>query len=466
VTNIDGGAFGDNSLTSVTLGDHVTTIDDYAFYNNAIATITIPSSVTSIREFAFAKNSLTSVLFDGNAPTVANDVFSENPGLTDVKVWEGTAGWAAFISGVPVTPQAFNEGGFTYTAPGGEAVVTGCTSTCPINLVIPLTLGGYDVRSIGSAAFAYMHLASVDIPYSVERIGAGAFYMNHLGSVKLPISLMTIGTNAFAYNALTSVVIPYQVTTIGSGAFDTNALASVRFWPNNLAVIGDGAFNENALTAVVIPNSVTSIGIYAFSFNVITTLKLGSSVSSIRHDAFSSNQISSLVIPATVSSIDDYAFSSNALTSVTFLGNSPTAGNNVFSANTGLTAVSRMNDAIDWAGTWSGVPVTIADARATATVKPTVGGTAKVGKTLTAAKGTWTGYPTPTFTYQWYACTKAVTVERSTVPSTCKKVTGATRSTFKLTSTQRGKYVTVLVTGTSLRTTATTWLSTTTVKVK
>jgi hypothetical protein len=466
VTNIDGGAFGDNSLTSVTLGDHVATIDDYAFYNNAIATITIPSSVTSIREFAFAKNSLTSVLFDGDAPTVANDVFSENPGLTDVKVWEGTSGWAAFISGVPVTPQAFNEGGFTYTAPGGDAVVTGCTSTCPINLVIPLTLGGYNVRSIGSAAFAYKHLASVEIPYSVQHIGAGAFYMNHLGSVKLPYSLLTIGTNAFAYNALTSVVIPYLVTTIGSGAFDTNALASVRFYPNNLAVIGNGAFNENALTAVVIPNSVTSIGNYAFSFNVITTLKLGSSVSSIGGDAFSYNQISSLVIPATVTAVGDYAFSSNALSSVAFLGNSPTAGNNVFTANTGLTAVSRMNDAIDWSGTWSGVPVTIADARATASVKPTVDGTAKVGKTLTVAKGTWTGYPTPTFTYQWYACTTAVSAARTTVPSTCKKITGATRSTFKLTSAQRGKYVAVLVTGMSLRTTASTWLSKTTTKVK
>jgi hypothetical protein len=52
------------------------------------------------------------------------------------------------------------------------------------------------------------------------------------------------------------------------------------------------------------------------------------------------------------------------------------------------------------------------------------------------------------------------------VPSTCKKITGATRSTFKLTSAQRGKYVAVLVKGTSLRTTATTWLSKTTAKVR
>ena len=67
---------------------------------------------------------------------------------------------------------------------------------------------------------------------------------------------------------------------------------------------------------------------------------------------------------------------------------------------------------------------------------------------------------------RWYVCTKEVTVARTTVPSTRKRISGATRSTFKLTSAQRGKYVAVLVTGTSLRTTATTWLSKTTAKVR
>jgi hypothetical protein len=111
------------------------------------------------------------------------------------------------------------------------------------------------------------------------------------------------------------------------------------------------------------------------------------------------------------------------------------------------------------------VAVVIADARATATVKPTVAGTATVGRTLTA-RGTWVGYPTPALRYQWYVCTRAVTVARSTVPSTCKRITGATRSTYRVTSAQRGKYVAVLVTGTSLRTTATTWLSKTTARIR
>ena len=321
----------------------------------------------------------------------------------------------------PSGVRALSPDEFTYTQTGGAATITGCTSTCPTTLDIPAVLGGYSVTTIGTYAFAYNALTTVTIPNSVTVIGEGAF----------------------AYNALTIVTIPTSVTRIRNYAFYSNLLTTVTI-PNSVTTIGDGAFAYNALTTVTIPNSVTSIGESAFTYNDLTTV----------------------TIPNSVTSIGSYAFDSNLLTAVTFLGDAPTAGDDVLGNNSGLTSVTRSYTATGWGSTWSGVAVVIADARATATVKPTVTGTSTVGKTLTAAKGTWTGYPTPTFTYQWYACTKAVTAARTTVPSTCKKITSATRSTFKLTSAQRGKYVAVFVTGTSLRASATTWLSNTTAKVK
>ncbi|MFI8100351.1 hypothetical protein [Streptomyces sp. NPDC086023] len=66
-----------------------------------------------------------------------------------------------------------------------------------------------------------------------------------------------------------------------------------------------------------------------------------------------------------------------------------------------------------------------------ATTAPSVGGTAKVGRALTAARGTWSPVPT-SYRYQWYADGTAID--------------GATGTTLVLRSAQRGKRITVKVT--------------------
>jgi uncharacterized repeat protein (TIGR02543 family) len=109
---------------------------------------------------------------------------------------------------------------------------------------------------------------------------------------------------------------------------------------------------------------------------------------------------------------------------------------------------------------WTRNPV-----KATASAKPTISGTAKSSKTLTAQKGTWTGYPAPTVSYQWYACSASISSPLSAVPSSCRVISGANRSTFTIASAQKGKYVAVLVTGSSAGTTKTLWLSKSTNKV-
>jgi hypothetical protein len=366
----------------------------------------------------------------------------------------------------PSGARADSADGFEYTLTGSVATVTGCTSTCLTALVIPGTLDGYTVTTIGDYAFDANFLTAVTIPNSVTTIGADAFsYNGDLTTVTIGSSVTSIGDYAFARGALTTVSIPNSVMSIGAYTFEGNLLSTVTIG-NSVTSIGEGAFDNNALTSVTIPNSVTTISGYAFEDNDLTSVTIPNSVTTIGDYAFATNSLTTVTIGNSVTSIGNLAFSYNLLTSVTFLGDAPTGNVTVFIGNTDLTSVTRSSTATGWGDSWGGVDVVIADAQATPTVKPKVTGTAKVAKTLTAAKGTWTGYPTPTFTYQWYACTKAVTAARTTVPSTCKKITRATRSTFKLTSAQRGKYVAVLVKGTSIRTTATTWLSKTTTKVR
>ena len=65
------------------------------------------------------------------------------------------------------------------------------------------------------------------------------------------------------------------------------------------------------------------------------------------------------------------------------------------------------------------------------------------GETITANAGTWAGFPTPTYQYQWYTCTGRATVPSDTLAN-CTVAGSATSSrTFVLTSAHAGKYIRV-----------------------
>jgi len=67
----------------------------------------------------------------------------------------------------------------------------------------------------------------------------------------------------------------------------------------------------------------------------------------------------------------------------------------------------------------------------TAAPAPKITGTVKVGTTLKVTVGTWK--PKPSYTYQWYRSGKAIS--------------GATKSSYKLVAPDKGKTLTVKVTG-------------------
>ena len=67
------------------------------------------------------------------------------------------------------------------------------------------------------------------------------------------------------------------------------------------------------------------------------------------------------------------------------------------------------------------------------TAPPTVSGVTQVGKTLTATTGTWSGQPTPTFTYQWLRC--------NSNGNNCVDIPNATAPTYRLTAADEGKTI-------------------------
>src|SRR5690606_20931197 len=69
---------------------------------------------------------------------------------------------------------------------------------------------------------------------------------------------------------------------------------------------------------------------------------------------------------------------------------------------------------------------------------PTITGLTEEGQTLTANPGTWTGYPAPTFTYEWLRC--------DADGNNCAPITDETGATYTLTADDVGKTVKVVVT--------------------
>ena len=117
------------------------------------------------------------------------------------------------------------ENTYTYTLGNdGTVKLTEFTTTATVaDAVIPSTVKGHPVTSIGESAFANCTaLQSVRFEAPIKSIGTIAFgFCTGLTSIALPEGLETIGQSAFAYcTSLASVTIPQSIQVIKYGAFD------------------------------------------------------------------------------------------------------------------------------------------------------------------------------------------------------------------------------------------------------
>ena len=75
------------------------------------------------------------------------------------------------------------------------------------------------------------------------------------------------------------------------------------------------------------------------------------------------------------------------------------------------------------------------------TKRPQITGTVAVGQQLQASSGTWTGSPTPTYSYQWKDCDSS--------GNNCSLISGATGSSYTIASSDVGSTLLVTVTATN-----------------
>ena len=171
VTEIGYSAFGNKSLTSLTLSNGLISIDGFAFSGNMLVNVTLPNSLTTIGASAFKSNQLTTIVIPDSVTNIGIEAFYDNN-----------------IS----------------------------------SATLPSTL-----TSIPANLFAYNNFTTYTLPSNITTIELGAFQYNSLTSIDLGSNVTSIGIAAFKDNQLTSVTIPDTVTSIGNLGFQNNPLTSV-----------------------------------------------------------------------------------------------------------------------------------------------------------------------------------------------------------------------------------------------
>ena len=201
-------------------------------------------------------------------------------------------------------------------------------------LVIPDTLDGHRVVSIGHKSFAdNQYLNSVIIPDSVTTIASGAFgRCINLSEVTLSSNLLQMDTHAFfncdklqyieipkSLEKSESAYIPEYVYDYQVGPFyGCDGLKQVFIEPGTTKIV-EGLFaNCPGLQSVSIPDTVTEIGYKAFAWaENLAAVKFGNSLTKIDGEAFRNTAVTELNISDSVTNIDGGAFAKCAeLTSV------------------------------------------------------------------------------------------------------------------------------------------------------
>ena len=70
----------------------------------------------------------------------------------------------------------------------------------------------------------------------------------------------------------------------------------------------------------------------------------------------------------------------------------------------------------------------------------------QLGFAVTANDGIWSGFPQPTFGYQWFRCVQPVAAKSADQPSDCVLISGATLANYTPVGADSGKYLSVQVT--------------------
>ena len=227
---------------------------------------------------------------------------------------------ASFSVTFDYTSDVYNVGTTTescFSTDGAGSITGYNVASCGTDVVIPSSIDGVTITTIGRKTFYELGITSVIIPNTVTEIKSMAFYENELTSLILPDSVTTIGNQVFAKNLLQTISLSDNITSMGYGNFYQNQL------PDNQALVynrnSDGSINYASLnsyggadrSSVTIPKEVTQIGERAFYACDMEEVIFNEGLVKVGDEAFIYNHLTKINLPSTLESIGVAAFNAN-----------------------------------------------------------------------------------------------------------------------------------------------------------
>ena len=253
---------------------------------------------------------------------------------------------------------------FLYTVlDDGTVEITGYQGDEKGDLIIPDSIDGHTVTSIGESAFYQRTFqgelilpdtvkvikewafawegfsGNLTIPDSVTEIGAYAFYNSGFtGNLNVSDNVLKIGRWTFASCGFSGILdLPARLNRIENGVFSDCKFTGDLIIPENVMQIGNKAFDECKFDGVLqLPNSLTQIGNGAFDgckFDGV--LQLPNSLTQIGDEAFRGCKFSgNIVLPAGITYVGENSFQcahiNDVLGKFEVLGDRSAINNDVF----------------------------------------------------------------------------------------------------------------------------------------